>query len=112
MSGDQSPGIIPSETESLRRQIFLLALPVLGEQFLTFCIGFFDVYLSGRLGKNETAAIGLSAYISWLASMIFSLIGTGTSAIVSAAPIARHGLCPAAQYGGRAAANRRRIFAD
>ncbi len=83
MSGDQSPGIIPSETESLRRQIFLLALPVLGEQFLTFCIGFFDVYLSGRLGKNETAAIGLSAYISWLASMIFSLIGTGTSAIVA-----------------------------
>ena len=56
---------------------------MLGEQFLTFCIGFFDVYLSGRLGKNETAAIGLSAYISWLASMIFSLIGTGTSAIVA-----------------------------
>ena len=67
----------------LRRQIFLLALPVLGEQFLTFCVGFFDVYLSGRLGKTETAAIGLSAYVSWLASMIFSLIGTGTSAIVA-----------------------------
>ena len=72
-----------SVNAGLRRQIFLLALPVLGEQFLTFCVGFFDVYLSGRLGQRETAAIGLSAYVSWLATMIFSLIGTGTSAIVS-----------------------------
>jgi MATE family multidrug resistance protein len=81
---DSAPAdAIASDTAGLRRQIFLLALPVLGEQFLTFCVGFFDVYLSGRLGKSETAAIGLSAYVSWLASMIFSLIGTGTSAIVA-----------------------------
>ena len=68
---------------SLRRQLFTLALPVLGEQFLTFCIGLFDVYLSGRLGKSETSAIGLSAYVSWFATMIFSLVGMGTFAIVA-----------------------------
>lgn len=72
-----------SANVSLRKQIFVLALPVLCEQLLTFCVGFFDVYLSGRLGKKETAAIGLAAYVSWLASMIFSLVGTGTSAIVA-----------------------------
>ena len=66
-----------------RRQLFVLALPVLGEQLLNFCIGFVDVYLSGRLGKVETSAIALSAYVSWLASMIFSLLGTGTVAIVA-----------------------------
>ena len=69
--------------DGLRRQLFLLAVPVLCEQFLTFCIGFYDVWLSGRLGKDETAAIGLAAYVSWLASMIFSLVGSGTSAIVA-----------------------------
>ena len=83
MASDQtSPSHLP-EMIGLRRQMFWLALPVLCEQLLSFCIGFFDVFLSGRLGKNETAAIGLSAYVSWLASMIFSLVGTGTSAIVA-----------------------------
>ena len=83
MPTDNSSSPVASATKDLRRQLFLLALPVLGEQFLNFGIGFFDVYLSGRLGKSETAAIGLSAYVSWLASMIFSLIGTGTTAIVA-----------------------------
>src|SRR4051812_10604921 len=67
----------------LRKELFVLALPVLGEQLLTFCIGFFDVYLSGRLGKVETSAIALSAYVSWLASLIFSLVGTGTTAVIA-----------------------------
>ncbi|WP_010581842.1 MATE family efflux transporter [Schlesneria paludicola] len=83
MSSDDSASESELASIGLRRQLFLLAIPVLGEQFLTFCIGFVDVYLSGRLGKNETAAIGLSAYVSWLASMIFSLIGTGTTAVIA-----------------------------
>ena len=83
MLTDSSSPVNASETVGLRRQLFFLALPVLAEQFLNFCIGFFDVYLSGRLGKTETAAIGLSAYVSWLASMIFSLVGTGTAAVVA-----------------------------
>lgn len=83
MLADQPAAANSSETDGLRRQLFFLALPVLCEQMLTFCVGFFDVYLSGRLGKSETAAIGLSAYVSWLASMLFSLVGTGTSAVVA-----------------------------
>ena len=83
MSSDDSSSESVPAIPGLRRQLFLLAIPVLGEQFLTFCIGFVDVYLSGRLGKNETAAIGLSAYVSWLASMIFSLVGTGTTAVIA-----------------------------
>ncbi|HEY0981600.1 MULTISPECIES: MATE family efflux transporter [unclassified Schlesneria] len=81
---DDSPASAGSlATNNLRRQLFSLAIPVLCEQVLTFCVGFFDVFLSGRLGKTETAAIGLSAYVSWLASMMFSLVGIGTSAIVA-----------------------------
>ena len=83
MSIDRASDEMSSATTGLRHELFVLALPVLGEQLLTFCIGFFDVYLSGRLGKSETAAIGLASYVSWLASMIFSLVGTGTAAIIA-----------------------------
>jgi MATE family multidrug resistance protein len=71
------------EPDRLRRDLFRLALPVLGEQLLAFCVGFYDVYLAGLLGETETSAIGLGAYVSWLASLIFSLVGTGTVAIVA-----------------------------
>jgi len=69
--------------DHLRRDLFRLALPVLAQQFLAFCVGFYDVYLAGLLGKEETSAIGLSAYVSWLAYLLFNLIGTGTTAIVA-----------------------------
>ncbi|NOX54897.1 MAG: MATE family efflux transporter [Planctomycetes bacterium] len=63
--------------------VFWLALPVLGEQFLNFCVGFYDTFLSGRIGPAATAAIGLAAYVSWLAGMLFGLVGTGTTALVA-----------------------------
>jgi MATE family multidrug resistance protein len=69
--------------DHLQRDLFRLALPVLAEQLLAFCVGFYDVYLAGMLGKTETSAIGLSAYVSWLAYLIFSLVGSGTAAIVA-----------------------------
>lgn len=67
----------------MRRDLFRLALPVLAEQLLAFCVGFYDVYLAGRLGKEETSAIGLAAYVSWLSYLLFGLIGSGTTAIVA-----------------------------
>lgn len=72
------PSVRPISQEILR-----LALPVLAEQMLYLCVGFFDVYLSGQISKEATAAIGLAAYVGWLASMIFGLIGTGATAIVA-----------------------------
>ncbi len=67
----------------LPRVIFLLALPVLLEMFLTFLVGFYDVYLSGKLSEHATKAIGVASYVGWLGSMIFGLVGTGTTALVS-----------------------------
>lgn len=77
---------VPHDAESpdvLRRDLFYLALPVLAEQLLAFCVGFFDVYLAGLLGKQETSAIGLAAYVSWLSYLLFGLVGSGTTAIVA-----------------------------
>lgn len=75
----------PIVTGNLRKAVFILALPVLCEQFLNFCVGFVDTYLSGRLSSEATTAVGLGAYVGWLAGMMFGLVGTGTAALVSRA---------------------------
>ena len=67
----------------LRSTVFFLALPVLCEQFLAFCVGFYDTWLSGRIDAEATSAIGVASYVGWLASMLFGLIGTGTTALVA-----------------------------
>jgi putative MATE family efflux protein len=77
----------PIVSGPLRSTILLLALPVLLEQLLSFSVGLYDTYLSGHLGDsvsaNATTAVGMAAYVGWLASMIFGLVGTGTTALVS-----------------------------
>lgn len=79
----------PLLTGPLRKTVFFLALPVLGEQLLNFLVGFFDVWLSGHLPgavrTEATAAVGVAAYSSWLATLIFSLVATGTTALISRA---------------------------
>ena len=84
-ASDLSVSIDAPAIDHLRRDLFRLAVPILGEQLLVFCVGFYDIYLAGLLGKEETSAIGLAAYVAWLANLIFSLIGTGTVAIVARA---------------------------
>ena len=83
-------------TGPLRSTLLALALPVLAEQVLNTFVGLFDTWLAGRIGPAATSAVGLAAYVSWLASMVVMLVGTGTTALV-----ARH-----AGAGDRAEANR------
>ena len=71
--------------ESLPDHLFRLALPVLGEQLLVFSIDSFDVYLAGQIGTAETSAIGLAAYVVWMASLIMGLVRTGVGALVARA---------------------------
>ncbi len=75
-----SPAIV---SDPIRRTLFILAIPVLGEQLLNAAVGTFDVFLAGRLSYTATSAIGLGAYVAWLGSMIAMLVGTGTTALVS-----------------------------
>ncbi len=76
-------------TGNLRATVFFLALPVLGEQVLNFLVGFYDVYLAGHLAgdirTDATAAVGVAAYVGWLASMLFAVVGNGTTALISRA---------------------------
>lgn len=70
-------------TGPVRTTLLILALPILGEQILNTFVGLFDTWLAGRISSSATSAVGLAAYVSWLASMIVMLIGTGTTALVS-----------------------------
>lgn len=90
MADDQSQQRGEQETlltGDLRHVVWILALPVLGEQFLNFCVGFYDVWLAGHLeegiSESATSAVGVAAYIGWFASLVFSLVASGTTALVS-----------------------------
>ncbi len=67
----------------IRHTILWLALPVLGEQLLNSFVAIVDTFLAGRISAEATSAVGLAAYVDWLASMLFALVGTGTTALVS-----------------------------
>lgn len=73
----------------LRRTLLHLALPVLLEQFLSFCVGLYDTILAGHLppdiSRVATGAVGVGAYVGWLASLLFSFVATGTTALVARA---------------------------
>lgn len=82
-------GPAPATAAELRRRVLLLALPALGEQSLNFCVSLFDTWLAGQVSTAEhgvgvyTTTVGIAAYISWLATLMFSLVGTGTTALVA-----------------------------
>ena len=67
----------------LHAAVLALAWPVLAEQVLGFGVGLFDTWLSGRLGAGVTAAVGLAAYVAWLATMLFGVVSVGATAIVA-----------------------------
>lgn len=64
-----------------------MAIPVLGEQILNTFVGLFDTYLAGNLRGDisiaATSAVGLAAYVGWLASMIVMLVGIGATALIA-----------------------------
>lgn len=75
----------PPYSSRLGRQLFVLALPVLGEQLLILGVGQFDTFLAGQISKQATAAVGVAAYVGWAATLMFSLVGTGATALVARA---------------------------
>lgn len=81
------PKAPPSEllTGNLRWQLFLLALPSLGEQVLNSMVANVDAWLAGNISRDATNAVGFAVYISWLVGMVFIALGAGASAVVARA---------------------------
>ncbi len=79
----------PLLSGKLRHSVLALALPALGEQMLNFCVGLFDTFLAGQVsgagGETGvyTSTVGIASYMSWLATLLFALVGAGTTALVA-----------------------------
>lgn len=81
-----SDGVHPNPTPPrLSRHLFWLAMPVLGEQLLILGVGQVDTFLAGQISKTATAAVGIGSYVGWAATLMFALVGTGTTALVARA---------------------------
>lgn len=94
MTSDTSTPAVDARREAiltgdLRSTLLWLAWPVLLEQFLSFCVGLYDTYLAGHLPDGNTdvatSAVGIGAYVSWLATLLFSFVSAGTTALVARA---------------------------
>lgn len=80
---------------SLPRQVFVLAIWPLAEQFLNFLVGTVDLALAARLTPETLAvaatdALGVAGYIGWLLGMLHASVGVGASALVARAIGGRH----------------------
>ena len=81
MSGGAALESLPTGT--LPRQVWILALPMLGEQVGNFMIAMVDTVLAGRISKEAIAAVGTAAYMGWFFMVAFQLLAIGSGALVA-----------------------------
>lgn len=70
-------------SRSVSSALLWLALPVLAEQSLFLLLGLTEMFLAGTISKEATTAIGLASQVGWLATLLFSFVGVGATALVS-----------------------------
>ena len=80
---------------SLPRQVYVLAIWPLLEQFMAFLVGMVDLMLAGNLTPSQIAvagadALGAAGYVGWLMAMIHSSVGIGATALIARAVGGRH----------------------
>ncbi len=76
-----NPGLFPDRHR--RRQLFAIALPVIGGMTSQNILNLVDIGMVGRLGDTALAATGLGSFANWL-SMAFILgLSTGVQAIAA-----------------------------
>ncbi|MFW6060874.1 MAG: MATE family efflux transporter [Phycisphaeraceae bacterium] len=78
---------------SLPRQVLVLAVWPMLEQFLNFLVGTVDLVLAARLeriGEAAAAALGVGGYIGWLMGLLHMAVGVGGAALVARAVGGRH----------------------
>ena len=87
---------------TLRWQVFLLALPAVGEQFLNMLVGLADTYLVGNMsvaaatslgyGPAEgLTSVGLGSTVVWIVTTLFSACAVGSTALIARATGAKNG---------------------
>jgi putative MATE family efflux protein len=73
--------------KSLWSAIFILAMPVLFQQFMAACVGLIDKILAGNLPKQIVVpaldAIGIGSYVGWLIGIAMAGLGIGGQAVIA-----------------------------
>jgi MATE family multidrug resistance protein len=80
----------------LRRRVWALALPAVGEQLLALFVGLSDTFLTGHLSANAilqlgygradaVAAVGVGTTTVWVVLTLFFAVGVGATALVARA---------------------------
>ncbi|MDQ4077669.1 MAG: MATE family efflux transporter [Chloroflexota bacterium] len=78
----------------LRRMVFLLALPAVGEQVLNTAVGLTDQFLVGHLDADVAtaqgydramalASVGLANMLVWITTTLFIAVAVGVTAVVA-----------------------------
>ena len=75
-----------------RKELFLLIIPLVIEQFLAIAVGFADTIMVSYVGENSVSGVSLVDSINILVIQIFSALATGGAVV-------------AAQYIGRSETN-------
>lgn len=81
---------------ALRRRVWTLALPAIGEQLLALFVGLSDTFLTGHLNTraiqqlgygraDAVAAVGVGGNITWVVLTLFFAVGVGGTALVARA---------------------------
>lgn len=82
---------------SLRRRVFNLAWPVIGENFLQTMLGIVDTIMVARLGPGALAGVGAAIQIMFFVISALSAVSVGSSVLVAQA-VGAHRLEQASRY--------------
>ncbi len=103
-AGTDAPAVQPSSSSTaatldqaqLRKRVWALALPAVGEQLLALFVGLSDTFLSGHLSAyamqhvgygraDAVAAVGVGTTTIWVVLTLFFAVGVGATALVARA---------------------------
>ncbi len=91
-----SPRPTAQDRAKLRRRVWALALPAVGEQLLALLVGLSDTFLTGHLSAqamqqlgygraDAVAAVGVGITTVWVVLTLFFAVGVGATALVARA---------------------------
>ncbi|MGL5963797.1 MAG: MATE family efflux transporter, partial [Fusobacteriaceae bacterium] len=66
-------------------EVFKIAIPTIADMFVQTLLGFFDMFMVGKIGAEAINAVGIGNTPIILLSTVFFALSTGTTAIVSRA---------------------------
>jgi MATE family, multidrug efflux pump len=92
--------VAEAEDKELKRRVWGLALPSIGEQLLSLGVGVSDTFLSGHLSEQAihtlgygrataVAAVGIASTAAWIVLTVFFGVNIGVTALVARATGAR-----------------------